>query len=108
MEKFRASLIKHAKYVIDFEKRMLPLTKHEIKSHQDTKVWYICGKIILKKLSKSIIYSKVRDQCHYPGKYIGAAHSIGNSKFNVPHEIPVTFHNSSNYDSHFIVRELAN
>ena len=28
---------------------MLPLTKEELKSHQDAKVCYICGKIILNK-----------------------------------------------------------
>ena len=40
---------------------MLPLTKEKLKSHQDAKVCYICGKIILKKLPKSIDYWKVRD-----------------------------------------------
>ena len=75
---------------------MLPLAKEKLKSHQDTKVCYICGKRILKKLSKTINYRKVRDHCHYTGKYKGAAHSICNLKFNVPYEIPVVFHNGSN------------
>ena len=74
---------------------MLPLTKEELKSHQDAKVWYICGK---RKISKSINYWKVRDHCHYTGKYRGAAHSICNLKFNVPNEIPVVFHDGLNYD----------
>ena len=29
-------------------------------------------------------------------------------KFDVPNEIPVVFHNGSNYDYHFITKELAN
>ena len=62
----------------------------------------------MKKLSKSINYRKVRDHCHYTGKYRGAAHSICNLKFNVPNEVPVVFHNGSNYDYHFIIKELAN
>ena len=36
------------------------------------------------------------------------AHSICNLKFNVPNEILVVFHNGSNYDYHFIIKELAN
>ena len=64
MKKFCESLREHAKNVIDFEKKKkLPL-KEEVKSHQDAKVCYICGKRILKKLSKSINYRKVRDHCH--------------------------------------------
>ena len=31
-----------------------------------------------------------------------------NSKFNVPNEISVVFHNDSNYGYHFIIKELAN
>ena len=58
---------------------MLPLIKKkkEIKSHHS-----ICWKIILEKLSISINYEKVRDNCHYRG----AAHSICNFKLNVPNE----------------------
>ena len=87
---------------------MLPLTKKEIKLHQDAKVCYICGKRILQKLSKSINYWKVKDHCHYTGKYRGTEHSICNLKFNVPNEIPVVFQNGSNYDYHFVIKELAN
>ena len=29
-------------------------------------------------------------------------------KFNLPSEIPILFHSSSNYDFHFIIKELAN
>ena len=55
MKQFSESLREHA--IIDFEKKkMLPLTKEELKSHQDAKVCYICGKRIFKKLSKSINY----------------------------------------------------
>ena len=70
---------------------MLQLTKEELKSHQDAKQCYICGKRTLKKLSNSTNYRKVRDRCHYTGKYTGAAHSICNLKFNVPNEMPIVF-----------------
>ena len=34
---------------------MLPLTKQELKSHQDTKLCYICGKRILENAKLKII-----------------------------------------------------
>ena len=49
---------------------------------------------------------KVRDHCHYTGKYRGAAHSICNLRYKIPKEIPVVFHNGSTYDYHFIINEL--
>ena len=58
MKMFRTSLRGHAKNITDFKKKkkMLPLKKEELKSHQDAKVSYICGKIILTKLPKSANY----------------------------------------------------
>ena len=38
---------------------------------------------------------KVRDHCHYTGKYRGAAHSTCNLSYKIPKEIPVVFHNGS-------------
>ena len=108
MKKFCESLREHTKNIIDFEKKkMLPLTREELKSHQDAKFCHICGKRILKKLSKSIHYGKDRDHCCFTGKYKGAAHSICRLKFHVPNEIPVVFHNGSNYHYHFIIKDLA-
>ena len=51
MKKFCESLKEHAEDIIDFEKRkMLSLTKEELKSYQDAKVCYICEKSSLKSL----------------------------------------------------------
>ena len=50
---------------------------------------------------------KVRDHCHYSGKYRGAAHSICNLRYKIKKEIPVVFHNGSTYDYHFIIKQLA-
>ena len=87
---------------------MLPLTKEELKSYQEAKVSYICGKGILEKFAKDKNYQKVRNYSHYTGKYRDAAHSIYNLKFNMPNEIAVVFHGGSNYDYHFIHKELTN
>ena len=63
---------------------------------------------ILKRFDKDKDCQKVRDHCHYTIEYRGAAHSICNSKFNVPNKISVVFDNGSNYDYHFIIKELEN
>ena len=52
-------------------------------------------------------YHKVRDHCHYPGKYGGATHDVCNLRYKIPKEIPVAFHNVSTYDYHFIIKDLA-
>ena len=53
-------------------------------------------------------YRKVRDNSYFTGKYKDATHSIYNLRFNVPNEIPAIFYNGSNYDYHFVIKELAN
>ena len=53
------------------------------------------------------LYQKVRDHCHYTGKFRRAAHSICNLRYRVSQEIPVNIHNGSKYDYHFMIRELA-
>ena len=48
------------KNIIDIEnKKILPPTKEELKSHQDAKVCYICGQNILQKLPKTKIIKKL-------------------------------------------------
>ena len=41
------------------------------------------------------------------GEHRGAEYSTCNSKYNTPKEIPIVFHDRSNYDYHFIIKELA-
>ena len=51
---------------------------------------------------------KVRDRCHYTGKYRGALHSGCNLKLGERILIiPVLAHNNSGYDSHMFVKRLA-
>ena len=49
---------------------------------------------------------KVKDHCHYTGKYRGTAHSIRNLQYNLP-IYEIVFRNRSNYDYHFIIKNLA-
>ena len=106
---FCESSSEHAKNIIDFvKKKMLPLTKEELKPYQLAKVCYICGKRLLKQFANDKNYRKVRDHCHYTGKYRAAGHSLCNLKFNVLNKITAVIHNGSNYDYHFIIKELVN
>ena len=52
-------------------------------------------------------YHKIRDKCHYAGKYRGTAHDICNLRYKTPKEFPAVFHNGFTYDYHFIIKELA-
>ena len=56
------------------------------------------------KSVEDIDYRKAIDHCHYTGKHRGTVHSICNLKFKVPNEILLFFHNGSNYDNHFIIK----
>ena len=99
-------LREHATKIINYEKKeMIPLTKKEEKKHNKQKVCYICRKGFNTDDSNKR-YHKVRDHCHYTGKYRGAAHDICNVRYKIPKEIPVVFHNGSTYDYHFVMKEL--
>ena len=92
------------------EKGMIPLTDEEEESYENHDVCHICEKEFCtnknnKKEFKS--YCKVRDHCHYAGKYRGAAHSSCNLRYKIPKQIPVIFHNGSTYDYDFLVKEFA-
>ena len=106
MKKFCLDLREHATKIINYEKKgMIPLTEKKEKKHNKQKVCYICKKgFSADDCNKKY---KVRDHCHYMGKYRGAAHDICNLRYKIPKEIPVVFHNGSAYDYHFIIKELA-
>ena len=57
--------------------------------------------------SKFKLNHKVRDHCHYTGKFRSAAYNISNLRYKIPKIIPVVFYNRSTYDYHFIIKQLA-
>ena len=105
MKKFCKDLRTHATKIINYEKKkIIPLTTEGKINYNDQKVCYICEKEFNNNDGKKNY--KVRDHCHYTGKYRGAAHNICNLRYKVPKEITVVFHNGSIYDYHFIIKEL--
>ena len=89
---------------------MIPLTDKEINLYERKKVCHICkGSFCYDKNKESEynLYHKVRDHCHYNGKFRGATHNISNLRYKEPKKIPIVFHNGSTYDYHFIIKQLA-
>ena len=80
------------------QKQML-LTKDEEKSFKKAKYCNICEE----ELGKD----RVRDHCHFTGKYRGAAHNKCNLKCRKPRVLPVIFHNLQGYDAHLFIKQLA-
>ena len=66
---------------------------------KETKCWICKGKF--KEDDK-----KVRENCHFTGRYRGAAHNPCNLKYRKPNFTPVVFHNLSGYDSHLFIKNL--
>ena len=100
MRRFCKDLKDHAKKIIDCKKKdMIPLTKEEQDNYNKENICHIC--------KKEFNNDKVRDHCHFTGKYRGAAYNTCNLRYKIPKNIPVIFHNGSTYDYHFIIKELA-
>ena len=104
MKKFSKDLKEHVSKIINYEKKkMIPLTTEEKIYHNKQKICYICKKEFNNNDEKNY---KVRDHCHYTGKYRGAARNICNLRYKVSKEIPIVFHNGSICDYGFIIKEF--
>ena len=76
IKKFSKDLREHSTKIINYEKKkMISLIKKEEIYHNRQKIYYICKREFDDNDKKQ---QKVRDHCHYTGKYRGAAHNICN------------------------------
>ena len=87
-------------YHMFLEKPMEPLTSEEWKGYNQATKCHICFKPFEEH------NPKVRDHCHYTGKYRGPAHRNCNLRYKIPLQIPIILHNLSGYDVHLFIREL--
>ena len=78
---------------------MKTLNKKQQSDYDETKYCHICKK----QFTTDEKYLKVRDHDHYTGNHRDAAHSISNLRYKIPKDIPVVFHNGSNYDLNLII-----
>ena len=104
-EKFIECVVKltHKIYKDYYQKpKPLILSKEEEKKFQSVTICHVCEE----KLSTDK-KSKVRDHCHFTGKYRGAAHNKCNLECRKPLILPVIFHNLQDYDAHLFIKKLA-
>ena len=79
MKNFCLNLKEHATKIINYEKReMISLAKEEEKIYFKQKKCYQCKKRFSTSDDENKKNFKVKDHCHYTGKYRGAAHDICN------------------------------
>ena len=85
----------------DFYCRPIPLklTPAEQESFNRAVECYIC--------KKELLNDKVRDHCHFTGKYRGAAHNNCNLQCRKPMILPVVFHNLQGYDAHLFIKQFS-
>ena len=94
--------------IINFKKQNIKLlTNEQHKSYENAKICSVYKERIEDKHTKDKKYHEVRYHCQYTDKYRGAVNSICTLKYSVPKEISIVFHNGSNYDYHFIIKEVA-
>ena len=83
------------------DKKMIFGKEEADQFNKETRCW-ICNE----KFTGDVKNCKVRDHCHFTGRYRGAAHKICNFFYKKPNFTPVVFHNLSGYDSHIFVKNL--
>src|SRR5436190_9048087 len=102
MKTLKQDIIHIGKLLFGQRQIQLRLTAEEEAEFQAATNCYICGSAFHPNGEM-----KVRDHKHAPPyTYRGAAHSNCNLRYHEQDTINCYFHNLSNYDAHFIVREL--
>ena len=98
MDVFIKWLEDDVKAIANIKPKEMIFTEEDEKRFNESKECWIC-----KEPFKD---NKVRDHCHYTGRYRGPACNSCNLKYRKPKFIPVFFHNLSGYDSHLFIKKL--
>ena len=109
LERLCTKFKESAMEIIEFEeKEIIPLTHEENNFYKEQEAFHIYKeKFCTDKDDKNFVNKrKVKDHCHYTGKFRGAAHNKCNLNYKVPKEIPLIIHNAT-YDTHFMINQLA-
>ena len=84
------------------KKKIIFGEKEKERYNEETRCWICKGEFDDKDKNKE----KVKDHCHYTGRYRGAAHNECNLNYRKPNFTPVVFRNLSGYDSHLFIKNL--
>ena len=84
------------------KKKMIFGKKEENQYEKETRCWICKEEFDDKDENKK----KVKDHCHFTGRYRGAAHNKCNLNYRKPNFTPMVFHNLSGYDSHLFTKNL--
>ena len=87
------------KIISELGNEPMKITPEEEEQFKQASNCWICEKFLN-------IDDRVRDHCHFTGRYRGAAHNRCNLKYSKPNNISVFFHNLSGYDSHLFIKKL--
>ena len=98
---FINKLEEDVKKISELGNEKMIITEEEEEQFKQASDCWICRK-------KLNLEDRVRDHCHYTGRYRGAAHNICNLKYSKPNNISVFFHNLTGYDSHLFIKKLNN
>ena len=98
MEVFIQWLEDDVRTLANIKPKEMIFTEEDKKHFNKNKECWICG--------ENLGNDKVRDHCHYTGRYRGPACNSCNLNYRKPKFIPVVFHNLSSYDSHLFIKNL--
>ena len=87
------------KIISELGNEPMKITPEEQEEFNQASTCWICEKLLN-------IQDRVRDHCHFTGRYRGAACNICNLKYRKPNNISVFFHNLTGYDSHLFIKKL--
>ena len=98
MDIFIKWLEEDVKAIANIKPKEMIFTEEDKEQFNKSKICWICD--------EPFKGNKVRDHCHYTGRYRGPACNSCNLKYRKPKVIPVFFHNLSGYDSHLFIKKL--
>ena len=98
MDVFIKWLEEDVKAIANIEEKEIIFNEEDRKQFNKASDCWICGEYLGN--------DRVRDHCHFTGRYRGPAHNSCNLKYRKPKSISVFFHNLSGYDSHLFIKKL--